>query len=109
MSVIIPIPDQSASRQQITLDNVPYGILLTWNERAGAWTLGLEDRDGAPVLYGRRIVLQIDLLFGHHHMPGMPAGSLFALDRTKKLTGIGREDLIVGRAYLSYYSAGESF
>lgn len=109
MSVVLPVPEQAASRQQIILDNIPYGLLLTWNERAGAWTLGLEDRDGAPVLYGRRIVLQVDLLFGRHHLPGIPAGSIFPLDKTGKLTGIGFDDLVLGRAVLLYYAAGEAF
>lgn len=108
MSVNIPVPDQVASRQQITLDNVPYSVLLTWNERGQGWTFSLEDRDGLPVIYGRRVVLQIDLLYGYHHLPGVPAGALFALDQTGKLTTIGREDLILGRAVLRYFTEAES-
>ena len=108
MSVIIPIPDGVASRQQVTLDDTPYNLLLTWNERAGAWTLGLEDRDGNPVIYGRRIVLQLGMLSGLHHLPGMPTGDFYALDATGgQLKAVGREDLTGGRAVLYYIPRSE--
>ncbi len=107
MSVQLPVVDKAASRQEIILEDVPYNLLLTWNERAGAWTVGLEDRDGLPIILGRRVVLQLDIFFGYRHLPGMPTGSLFAMDTTGKLTGVGREDLIAGRAVLIYYTRAE--
>ena len=107
MPVLLPIPSNAASRQEIILEDVPYNLLLTWNERAGAWSVGLEDRDGTPIILGRRVVLQLDIFFGYRHLPGMPTGSLFALDSTKKLTGVGREDLTSGRAVLIYYTKAE--
>ena len=108
MSLVMPAPDGLASRVQITIDDTPYSLLLTWNERAGAYNLGLEDRDGAPVLYGRRIVLQLGLLAGYHHLPGVPAGDFYALDVTGGgLRSVGREDLIEGRAVLYYIPRSE--
>jgi hypothetical protein len=107
MSVSIRCPDSAASRQLVTLENVPYNVLLTWNERAQGWTLGLEDRDGEPVLLGRRVVLQIDLISAFHHLPGVPTGGIFALDKTKGLRSIGREDLILGRALIYYLTRAE--
>ncbi len=107
MSQQLPVLDKVASRQEIVLEDVPYQLLLTWNERTGGWTIGLEDRDGLPVILGRRVVLQLDIFFGYRHLPGMPTGSLFALDTTGQLTGVGREDLTSGRAVLIYYTEAE--
>ncbi len=107
MSVTLPVTEKGYSSQLITLEDIPYGLLLSWNERAQGWTLGLEDRDGAPILLGRRIVLQLDILSGYHHLPGVPAGGIFALDMTKRLKSVGREDLIQGRAKLYYLTRAE--
>jgi hypothetical protein len=107
MSVFLPVLNSYSSRQLITLDDVPLSMILTWNDRTQGWTLGFEDRDGSPVLSGRRLVLQIDLLFGMHHLPGVPAGSLFVLDLTNKLRGVGKDDLINGNAVIAYFSPGE--
>lgn len=107
MSVILPVSSQVASRQQIVLDDVPYYLLLTWNERAGAWVLGLEDRDGAPVILGRRVVLQLNLLSGYAHLPGIPTGGIFALDTAGRLSAIAREDLPSGRVALYYIPKAE--
>jgi hypothetical protein len=107
MPLSLPVPDQPASRQQITLDDVPYSLVLTWNERAGAWVLGLENRDGDAVILGRRVVLQIDLFSGYRHLEGVPTGSLFALDRTGKASAISRTDLISGSVALFYYTKAE--
>lgn len=107
MSVILPFPSNAASRQQIILDDVPYGLLLTWNERTAGWSLGLEDRDGAPVILGRRIVLQLDILSGYRHLPGIPTGGIFALDTAGKLSVISREDMPSGRVALYYIPRAE--
>lgn len=107
MPVTLPFPDQDASRQQITLENVPYSMLLTWNERAGAWVFGLEDRDNQPVILGRRVVLQLDLLSGYHHLPGMPSGVVVALDHTGQATAIAHDDLISGSIALLYFTRDE--
>jgi len=107
MPKILPVVDSPASRQEVILEDVAYGINLVWNERAGAWSFGLDDRDGQPILAGRRVVLQLDLFYGYRHLPGMPSGFLYALDTTKKLKSISRDDLILGRAVLQYYTQAE--
>lgn len=107
MSVLFPVPDKAASEQQITIEDVPYTLLLTWNERAGAWSFGLLDRDGLPIVYGRRVVLQLDLLSGLRHLPGLPTGGVFALDQTGKIRKLSREDLVTGRAILTYIPQAE--
>ena len=107
MPKALPVANSSASRQEIIIEDVPYTLILLWNERAGAWTLGLDNRDGVSVISGRRIVLQLDMFYGYKHLTGMPNGYLYALDTTKKLKAIGREDLIAGRAILLYYTQEE--
>jgi hypothetical protein len=107
MPKILPVANSSASRQEIIIEDVPYGLNLIWNERAGAWSLGLDDRDGLQILSGRRVVLQLDLFYGYRHLPGMPQGFLYALDTTNKLKSVSREDLIIGRAILQYYTQAE--
>lgn len=100
-NIQIPVPKDAASREQIVLDQVPYNILLTWNERAGAWVLGLEDRDAIPLIVGRRVVLNLDLLGGYHHL-NIPTGAIFAVDPTGKLLKVGMDDLTSGRVLLIY-------
>lgn len=107
MSVILPTPDRPASIQLITLDEVPYGLLLTWNERAAGWVLGLQDRDSNPVILGRRVVLQLDMLQGYHHLPNVPTGGLFALSATGKLDSITKDDLAAGRILIYYIPRDE--
>ncbi len=107
MPVILAVPDLPASSQQITLDAVPYSLLLTWNERAGAWILGLLNSDGAAVLVGRRVVLDLDILSVYRYLPGVPTGGIFALDATGKIRSISRQDLILGNVVLWYYSRAE--
>lgn len=106
MSLFLPIPDRPAFREQITLDDVPYNLLLTWNERAAGWVLGLEDRDGAPLLSGRRLVFGIDLLGGFHHLD-VPTGGLFVVVPAGQITQISREDLTSGRVLLLYTPRSE--
>lgn len=104
--VIFTIPAKPASRQQVAIDEVPYGLLLTWNERAQGWTVGLEDRDGNPLFYGRRIVLNEDLFAGLHHH-AIPEGLLFASDPKGKAKTITREALISGDVELYYVTQAE--
>lgn len=104
--VIFTIPNKPASRQQVAIDEQPFGLLLTWNERAQGWTVGLEDRDGNPVFYGRRVVLNEDLFAGLHHLGG-PEGALFAADPKGKAKTISREALIGGDVELFYLTKDE--
>ncbi len=104
--VIFTIPDKPVSRQQVAIDDVPYGLLLAWNERAAGWALSLEDRDGNPLFYGRRMVLNEDLFAGYRHL-AIPAGALFACDPKGRAKIITREALISGDVELFYLTAEE--
>jgi hypothetical protein len=104
--VILPVSDKPASRLQITIDEVAYALILSWNERSQGWTFGLEDRDGNTLIAGRRIVLNVDLLGGFHHL-AVPVGPILAVDQTGKLDGVLREDLTLGRVTLQYLTEAE--
>jgi hypothetical protein len=104
--VILPFPDKPASREIIVIDEVSYSLILTWNERSQGWTFGLEDRDGNTLISGRRIVLNIDLLGGFHHL-AIPTGPLLAIDQTGNLDSISKDDMILGRVALQYLTEAE--
>ena len=48
--------------EQVSLSGQDYLLTLNWNTYGEFWTLDLASADGTPIVYGRTLVLGLDLL-----------------------------------------------
>lgn len=51
----IPTRDADAYTQRLSLDGRIYQLRLVWRERVSSWYVDVRDRDGAPIIVGRRL------------------------------------------------------
>jgi hypothetical protein len=61
--ITVPGPSQTPHvRMDVSLSGSTYTILWDWNDRDGAWSFGMDDPSGEPLVAGVRVVLNTDLL-----------------------------------------------
>jgi hypothetical protein len=102
----IPLVTGSAAyRETVVLDGTPFQVLLQWNARDQAWTLGLSLADGTPLLAGMTVVPFWNFL-AHAADRRLPKGQLVAVDLTARGDLPTRDDLGT-RVRLLYVPEGE--
>lgn len=83
MSLLLEIPvendgDAPVIEISTSLDGRRYVLRVRWSERATAWYLDLETEDAQPIVQGRLVRLNRNLISGAVH-PDAPAGVIAAL------------------------------
>ncbi len=79
---IIEIPIDIANKkikQQVTLDNVVYGLEFKYNKRYLAWTMNILDDQNNMIVSGIILYTNTSLLTNYYHL-AVPNGMLFILD-----------------------------
>lgn len=77
------------------LDGIPCVFRLVYSTRGERWTVSIALEDGTPLVTGRPLALDVDLLY-RCDTPGRPPGRVFAMSifadaESPKLTEIGVE------------------
>lgn len=113
MAIVIPtsttLPEY---RQRTSLDGRSYVFRFLHNPRLDRWSFDLADQDESPIVSGRRIVTETDLLSGvadARKPPGiLVARDYSANDDAEKIASIdpGLTDL-GSRVFLVYITAAE--
>lgn len=65
--------------QRTELDGHEYVLTFNWNTRSQAWFFSLADTDETPILDGKKITANTDLL-GYVQSPARPQGQLIATE-----------------------------
>lgn len=79
---IIEIPIDIANKkikQQVTLDNVVYGLEFKYNKRYTAWTMNILDDQNNMIVSGIILYTNTSLLTNYYHL-AVPKGMLFIID-----------------------------
>lgn len=104
--IILPVePGLARYTFQCELDRVSFNFALEWTDRDSGWYMSIRDVVGAPLLSGRRVVLNYPLI-NLYREAGLPLGSIMALDSTGTDTEPGYADL-GDRVYLAYIPFSE--
>lgn len=102
MSTVLKIPlDTGIADQQmdITLDNKPMTLRVTWNELGEYWYLSLGLRNGDPIVSGVKMVKDIPLL--RRYQLSVPEGEFIFMDN---YSGKSRPDFYsLGNDHLLLY------
>ena len=106
MAIEIPFQDIASYTQQVTLDNVPYILEFSWNDRGNYWYIDISKTDQTSIITGIKLVLNYDIL-RQHVMPDLPTGQLYIIDTTGDFTKIKRDDFENGRLQIVYVSKDE--
>jgi hypothetical protein len=98
---IIPFFDFSAFTQEISLDNVPYMLSFTWNNRGEFWAMSISDKEQNTLVAGIKLVIGIELL---RKFPdrSLPPGRMFVFDVKEDESPIAYTDFINDRGALVY-------
>lgn len=101
MSLLLPIDQQTSHFTFSTeLEGVSYSFSFRWNDRDGAWFMGIGDGSGNPLVAGIKVLLGVALL-GRRPAPGLPPGNIIVIDTTDQDIDAAYEDL--GRRIQLYY------
>lgn len=76
----------------VELDGQTYTFDFEWNDRDAGWYMSISDSVGAPLLSGRRIVLNFPLI-SRYRDARLPAGTIEAIDTGSTDTEPGFADL----------------
>ena len=85
-------PEVARYTQSVALDGRDYELGLRWNQREKRWYFSLADQDGTPIVSGRKVVADWDLLRGIT-TPRRPPGLLTARDTLGEGKAPGLTDL----------------
>jgi len=98
----IPFKNFSSFTEDITLDGKPYIFEFNFNSRGDFWTLSMYDREQHPLLEGRKIVLNYELI-KQFTDERMPPNFLFSIDPSlSNFSDLTQDDFLNGRAFLIY-------
>jgi hypothetical protein len=97
-----PVEQQYVYDYTIPLDGVTYRIELTYKSRQEGWYLNLYDVDENPLLLGKRLAVDTELL-ARYEIEGLPPGELTCVD----MEGTGTEPTFesLGKQHLFWYFA----
>lgn len=101
MMRIIPVKKFSSFTQEVTLDDVPYRLKLSWNTRGEYWSLIFRTREEEDIL-AIKLVLNYELISDYPDY-GLPKGQLYVVDTTESNEPIGRNDFTNDRNLLLVY------
>lgn len=78
--------------QEVTLEDVPYRFVITWNTRGQYYTLDIETAEGTLLVAGLKLALNTTLLRRH---PGrdLPPGELSVIDPSGAFDSIAFGDV----------------
>lgn len=104
MSGLLKIPVSAGLADQqmdITLNNQPLTLRVTWNEDAGYWYLTLSLRNGETIIDGIKMVKNTSLL--KRYRLEVPYGDLFFFDNNSgkerpDFDSLGRDHLLIYRS-----------
>ena len=74
----ITIPDRPRIDFEVSLAGDTFGLLITWNDRAGYWVLDIKDSEGDVILAGIRMVINYPLLRGYVY-ENLPQGEMYVV------------------------------
>lgn len=89
----------------ITLSDVLYRVILRYKDRLDRWYLYLYDADDAPLLLGKKLSVDTELL-AQYEIEGLPPGEIVLWDSSTAGAECGFEDLGV-RCLLMYITPAE--
>lgn len=87
-------------RQRTPLDGVEYQLVFTWNERSNRWVFSLYYTDGSPIVEGKVVALNTDLLLAVVD-PRRPPGVL-ALVSSEETTEEATRDGLGDTYFVTY-------
>lgn len=80
-TLTIPVStDTDSQRLEVDLSGVTYLLRLRWNDRAGCYMLDLMTPDETPLLVGRAVRTNQDLLEGSRVGRSVPPGRIIPID-----------------------------
>ena len=101
----IPTFSDPFYEQVIPLEGADYQFTWLWNRRGSFWSLSIADQESVPIVSGRRIVVDFNLL-RRCTDPRRPPGLLVAEDTSG--AGLDPDQLDFGtRVLLRYWTAAE--
>ncbi len=80
MVLEIPTTELADYEEQVTLDGLLYTLRFRFNPRCDAWFLDISDGDGAPIVMGRKLVVDFPFTAQHGHREGIVQGEIFVYD-----------------------------
>lgn len=92
MQVIERVENEAFWEQKVILGGVWVILEAQWNVRDEAWYMSLYKSDETPLIVGRKLTLNVDLLKLVHD-EGKPQGRLAAVAITSGVTEITRDNL----------------
>ena len=100
--VIIPFTEYSYITKEVTLDNINYKLLFTWNTRMEAWVMSILKLDDTPILAGIKLVLNYELIAKFHHLD-IPQGLMYVVDTSNDESKIAFDDFTSERGLRLIY------
>lgn len=97
--------DETHFSYQTELDGKTYGFEFMWNSRAGYWFMSITDKDGNPLLMGRKLVLNWPLT-GRFRNNALPPGAFVLFDTSGRDVEPNEKELGT-RCQLVYHEAAE--
>jgi len=89
----IPIESEvPAFKHRVDLDDRTYVLNYYFNTRSAMWHMDVMDADENPLLMGRAMTVDCDLLFQYED-PNLPQAMLVLFDQTEKHEECGLDDL----------------
>lgn len=91
--VTIPFKSFPIFSEVVSLDRASYRLTFSWNSRGEFWTMRIEQRDGALIAGGIKVVLNYELI-GSYPALNLPPGFIFPIDPGESnVVSIGRNDI----------------
>lgn len=92
---LIPTPTDAYPNTtlRVTLSGATYTIRWLWNQRDRAWTFGMDDPNGEPLVAGVRVVCGLDLLAWVPMSDRRPPYGILVYDPSLNETEVSREAL----------------
>lgn len=105
--ITLPVPDQSWSRQKITLAGLDYTFIYSYNGRDKRWRFDLY-LDEQPVILGIK-VMENQFFFEHYILPLFDHGDVACLRVKDDGLPAGRNNFGPGKSYELVYFTNEEF
>ncbi len=106
MPTIIPFRNDLTNQElEVVLEDNPFNLNFTYNERFDFWTMGLLTLEGVILIDGLRLQINFPFLFQYPEK-GLPEGEFFCIDTTGKQLIPNRENMGVS-VQLYYFTREE--
>jgi hypothetical protein len=84
--------DESYWEQSVVLGKIPYSLISNWNIRDNSWDIGIYTNTGAPLVVGKKLNLNTDVL-SDVHIETRPQGYLVVTPVAKDVEFITRDNM----------------